>query len=289
MRKTIIISLALLLPGCSAAVSEQSSVQESVQPSEEEAAVTLESARRYLEEGNYVLAIESFSALISEDSSRAEYYLGRAQAYAASGTDTGTLDAAVQDYRSALALDGQLSEAYAGLADVLLSMDDTDGALTVLSDGLARTSETGDAQPLEERLAKVSQDVGMAEGGEAVSAENLQLSQLRYYYTSGDTGSMEGVTGKIHLFFLVSGPENVSDVQVSLFADTLPPDYISLAENNVCAFEDYVPEQNTVPFYCTAECHAVEDYAGQMIQIVLVGMDKDGNPVGHAVVSIPSP
>ncbi|MCR5794441.1 MAG: hypothetical protein K6G61_03685 [Solobacterium sp.] len=292
MKKIIIISLAAVMAGCSAAASNQSSAQESVQESiqtEEPVVITLETALKYMENKDYAKAIESFSALISEDSGRAEYYVGRARAYAASGTDTETLSAAAEDFRSALALDDQITEAYTGLADVLFSMDDTAGAMVVLADGIALTSETADVQPLQDRLAEIKQDAGMVDGGEILSAENLQMSGLSYYYTPGDTDGVADVKGKIHLFFLVTGPENVSDVVVSLFADELPPDYISLAENNVCAFDDYAPEENTVPFYCVADMHAVEDYSGQTVQVVLVGMDKDGNVVGHALIAVPSP
>lgn len=286
MKKIITILLAVLITGCSSAPSEKPE-EITPEPTEEAEIITFETAAGYLKEGNYAKAIESFSFLISQDSGRAEYYIGRAEAYVKSGPDEETLNAAKADYEAAIALDDQLTDAYIGLADVMVQMDDIDAAAVILSEGIAKTSETIDAQPVEDQLAQIMQDAGFVQGGTVTEADGVELSDLHYYYRAGETNGIAGVTGMMHLYFLVTGPENVADVRASMYADTLPPNYVTIAEEQACGIDDYVVTKHTVPFYCTTYFQAVEDFAGMTVQVVLVALDENKNPVGHAVISMP--
>ena len=109
MKKILITALVLsLTAGCSGAASGQSA-QGSTQAQEEEPVVyTLESAAAYLKEGNYPLAIESYSALIESDPENYSLYISRAEAYALS-EDYGS---AVSDCTAAIGIDDTKSEAY---------------------------------------------------------------------------------------------------------------------------------------------------------------------------------
>ena len=94
---------------------------------------------RYLSEGNYEEAIIAFTAAIEIDPNRAEAYVGRGDAYVASGETEENLTAAMVDYEAALDLDETLVDAWLSLADVYIRQEDYDKAISVLQDGLEKT------------------------------------------------------------------------------------------------------------------------------------------------------
>ena len=91
---------------------------------------------RYLSEGNYEEAIIAFTAAIEIDPKQALAYVGRGDAYIASGETEETLTAAQADYEKAIELDETLVSAYLGLADVYIRQGDYESAWNILKEAL---------------------------------------------------------------------------------------------------------------------------------------------------------
>ena len=90
---------------------------------------------RYLDEGNYEEAIMAFTAAIEIDPKRPEAYIGRGDAYLASGDSPDSLAAAEEDYLTALELDDQLEEVYEKLSELYAAMGDSQKSLEILEEG----------------------------------------------------------------------------------------------------------------------------------------------------------
>ena len=249
----------------------------------------LETAAKYMEEGEYGKAIESYSALISEDSSNTEYYLGRAAAYAASGTDEEIARAAIADYRSALELNDQLTDAYIGLAGVYADIYNGDSAGYILLEGIealeaAEGDHEEDIQLLKEQMAEYT-DYHI-EGIEVVSAENLHLSKFRHRYDQmNDDG---GYIGTDYLNFTIDGPENVSRIiciSMSYFdgrktVDEVVEEMVEYCQQN--QWEGY----KQFPAELTYHIDAEEEDIGRTVDQVIVAVDSNAEYVGHIVVAV---
>ena len=150
MKRVISLALVLLLliTGCSQNLTAQWQEQYDL-------------GMRYLSEGNYQEAILAFTAAIEIDSNRAEAYVGRGDAYVASGETEENLAAAQADYERAIELDPTIPEAWLGLADVYIRRGDYDQALEVLREALERT---GNNQSIADTIAQIERE----------TAENLR-------------------------------------------------------------------------------------------------------------------
>jgi len=109
---------------------------------------------RYLSEGNYEEAIIAFTAAIEIDPKQAPAYVGRGDAYVASGETEENLTAALMDYEAALDLDGTLVGAYLKLADVYISQGNYDAAIEILELGMQKCP----TEEMEEALAAIAAD-----------------------------------------------------------------------------------------------------------------------------------
>ena len=107
---------------------------------------------RYLSEGNYEEAILAFTAAIEIDPNRAEAYVGRGDAYVASGETEDNLAAALADYEAALERDETLAAAWLGVADIYIRQGDYDRALEVLREG---QEKTGGDQSIEDKITEM--------------------------------------------------------------------------------------------------------------------------------------
>ena len=85
----IIVALIFCLPACAKSAEVQWQEQYDL-------------GVRYLSEGNYEEAIIAFTAAIEIDPNRAEAYVGRGDAYVASGETEENLAAALADYEAAM-------------------------------------------------------------------------------------------------------------------------------------------------------------------------------------------
>ena len=97
---------------------------------------------RYLSEGSYEEAIIAFTVAIEIDSKHPEAYISRGDAYSGLEGTTDTLTAALADYESALELDETLVDAWLGLADVYIRLENYDKAAEVLREGYTKTENS---------------------------------------------------------------------------------------------------------------------------------------------------
>ena len=111
---------------------------------------------RYLSEQNYSEAILAFTAAIEVDPNRQELYIGRAQAYIASGETEENLAAALADYEKAQELGYTAADLWLGLADIYIRQGDDFQARQYLTS--LRNNYKGDAEidaMIEDRLGKL--------------------------------------------------------------------------------------------------------------------------------------
>lgn len=133
MKQIFALLLSLLvLTGCSAAVVDW---QEQY-----------DLGIRYLSEQNYNEAILAFTAAIEVDPNQPELYIGRAQAYIASGETEENLAAALADYEKAKELGYTDADLWLGMADIYIRQGDYDKALEILQEGLEATGGDADIQ-----------------------------------------------------------------------------------------------------------------------------------------------
>lgn len=97
---------------------------------------------RYLSEQNYSEAILAFTAAIEVDPNRPELYIGRAQAYIASGETEENLAAALADYEKAKELGYTEADLWLGLADVYIQQEDYTAAQDILNEASEQLSDT---------------------------------------------------------------------------------------------------------------------------------------------------
>lgn len=101
---------------------------------------------RYLNEANYEEAIAAFTEAIRIDPNRAELYVGRAQAYMASGETAENLAAALADYGKAQELGYTDADLWLGLADIYIRQEDYETAWKILEEGLETTGGDSEIQ-----------------------------------------------------------------------------------------------------------------------------------------------
>lgn len=130
---TICLVLIMLLSACSQAMEIQLKSESTTTWQEQ-----YDLGIRYLSEGNYEEAIIAFTAAIEIDPKQAAAYVGRGDAYVASGETEEYLTAAQADYEDAIELDGSIPNAYLGLAEVYARRGQLEKALEVLQRGLEK-------------------------------------------------------------------------------------------------------------------------------------------------------
>ena len=136
---SLCLALALVLAACGGGAGDAAAWQEQY-----------DLGVRYLSEGNYEEAILAFTAAIEIDPRRAEAYVGRGDAYIASGENEETLAAALADYQEAVELDESLAAAWLGLTDVYIRMGDYEAALETIREAAEKTDDPAVAEKLAE-------------------------------------------------------------------------------------------------------------------------------------------
>lgn len=109
---------------------------------------------KYLSEGNYQEAIIAFTAAIEIDPKQALAYVGRGNVYMSSGTAE-DLAAAQEDYQAALALDETLEDAWIGLIDAYIRLEDYESARRILEQALALV-DSDELRAKQEELDRLS-------------------------------------------------------------------------------------------------------------------------------------
>lgn len=115
---------------------------------------------RYLSEGNYEEAIIAFTAAIEIDPKQALAYVGRGDAYVASGEIEGNWAMAQADYDKAIELDGAMAEVYIKLANVYVRQGEHEKALEVLRRGLELTENNSS---IADKIAELEEETDKLE------------------------------------------------------------------------------------------------------------------------------
>ncbi len=152
---------------------------------------------RYLSEGNYEEAIIAFTAAIEIDPIRPEAYIGRGDAHLAAGASNENLDAALEDYQTALSLDDNNEEVYIKIADVYITQEQYELALDILQQAIDKIGESENIQSkIEEIYATYN-----PEGNEDALAEGLQIFDETYWHWN----ISPGVAGNYYVLFHTDG------------------------------------------------------------------------------------
>lgn len=251
MKKILITGLALMLvTGCSSGSSGQSAGG-NTEPESEPVVYTLESAAAYMEEGNYALAIESYSALIDSDPDNYSLYIMRAQAYAMQKE----YSSAVSDCTAAIGIDDANTEAYVfrgllnymngsasdGEEDIRQAeyiVEGTDGAYDALLDQMTeyagKLAVAVETDTETEGLAKTV--FTMPDGTKAFI---VQLTGSPFRITTIDAGDEipEDVTGLLLTYFDWEAADD--------------PVYVKFNEDSTVSI-DFFGQPEEYPFYISA-------------------------------------
>ena len=252
---------------------------------------TLETAAKYMEEGDYAKAIESYSALISEDSDNAEYYVYRAEAYAASSSDEETLLTAAADYRKAIELDSLQPEYYLGLSDVYNQIGYSTLAISALYEGIrivsdAESDETN-IQQMEDKLEKLKSEYGYR-NAEVSFSENLSLSDIIYAFDPTDTYDYELYIGSFQIIFCVEGPQDAQDVRIAAFKASIDDPAKTAAQwSEDMKKEPYDPiPTGDTPYYTDSFFPYTEEDLGRPVQVLLAALDMNKDLVGYVLITV---
>ena len=171
---SLLLTLALVLGLCACGQSAQATWQEQY-----------DLGVKYLSEGNYEEAILAFTAAIEIDPKRPEAYIGRGDAYLASGDSQDNLAAAQADYETALDLDDTLPEAWLGLAQVYVVRGDPQRAQEILEEAAEKT----DDRTIRDRLEELREETAGEDPEETPRVDSAQYEverqDLSYYNEAG--------------------------------------------------------------------------------------------------------
>ena len=248
----MIISFAVLLSACSQMEESSPTWQEQY-----------DLGVRYLSEGNYEEAIIAFTAAIEIDPKRPEAY-------------------------------GKAAESYVGLGDL-------EAAADILEQGYAATGDSS----LEEQLVRLKESMGAEEQEEEaayqpVSPEamsgTLSLSDMESSYEIGGPNAEynEGAIGGMNLRFTVNGPAEVREVNIWAWSptgiqDSEIPRLVAEAVEIWKSEGVQIGAEKEIPFEGAIGFPVWEEDRNTTVYVLLVGLDAEGNAVGHTVVAVAIP
>lgn len=228
----------------------------------------LETAAKYLEEGEYGKAIESYSALISESSDNR--------------LDPDTV-----------------TSAYIGLSETYMKQGDTGSAVKTLVDAILKYSENNDEEminnmtDLNQQLDKVIED----KLPYVICQENLEISDIGYVYDPDFTEDTypDGNKFKIYrgtLYCYISGPGNAAGIlnpisstdlisQFSFIQDEIPKS-VEWNKNNS---SDIV--LSAVPY--TSETSFDAESTWGTADLCLIAVDENLDYTGFAIIRVKVP
>ena len=257
---------------------------------------------RYLSEGNYEEAIIAFTTAIEIDPNRAEAYVGRGDAYVGSGETKETLAAAEGDYQAAIELDPTDPAVYLRLSELYILLGQYDAAINILHDAL---DTAGDSEEIQSKLKEIEAMSGAEENDRkrievpASTEGTLSLTDMRVIYETGGEITTyqgnEGAVGGIYFTFTVEGPPDIADVLIAGWFIDSPPSQQGLEEEIDMMLEIWKEDawemsaDVTLPLEISTGHPVYPEDLGHTAYVVLVGIDRELNAVGYAVVeeSIP--
>ena len=263
---------------------------------------------RYLSEGNYEEAIIAFTAAIEIDPNRAEAYVGRGDAYIASGETEENLAAALADYEAALDLDETLVDAWLSLADVYIRQGNYDEAIEILQEGLR---VTGNDSSIADKIAEMENTL------EEDEPENTEVTQTsnqpgavsgtlgiqNFQYSYEDDGRIaelnESAEGGMWLSFTVTGPPEVAGVYIwTVSAEGFQENEIpELLESATEAWKSESGHSDTEsedtnyfePYETNVGFPVHNDDHDTTVDVLLVGVDANNDAVAYAIVTVAIP
>jgi tetratricopeptide (TPR) repeat protein len=282
MRHVLPLLLSCLLVFALAGCGQPSAVSSAAAPTYQE---QYDLGVKYLSEGNYQEAVAAFTAAIEIEANHAEAYTGRGDGYVGLAKGDGAkaqekYRSAEPDYLKAIELDAKQAAAYGKLADVYIALGENDKAREILQKGVDATGDTD----LQARLDQLSGTSEAADGG------TLEISGVSASYQAGGaiTKSNPNAVGGMHLSFTVSGPAAVRTVLIASWQPSWTDAEIrKTVERMVGIWKGKVSLDagQTLPM-TAAESHPVESSElGTTQQVLLVGLDADGNAAGYALVT----
>ena len=263
MRKIIALCLAVLMAGCSAAPSSQTGGSAALP-------VTLETAAKYMDDGEYAKAIESYSAMISES--------------AENKTDTEAM-----------------ASAYVGLSEAYVKQDDAEAAAQVLADGIVRLAMIEGEQASRNRTVLKKELAEIAEENEGILPrviyqENLEISDISCSIEPGyiESTHPDGQTVKVYsgtVSYRVNGPQDAALIASCVNTADWIEEMDLLKERFIPEEVDWYKEQkndrplSSVPFDSESRFD-IEDTWGSTPDLCLIAVDSDLNYVGFAIIRI---
>lgn len=217
----------------------------------------------------------------------------------------GNYEEAIIAFTAAIEIDPKRAEAYAKAADAYEALGDIEHLLAILTQGVEATGDSSFSKRLaslqNQEQEENSQDQQDTESDElllestAVSG-TLSLSNVSYSYeTGGSLAEMnEEAIGGMILEFTVNGPPNTADAWIGSWSEH------GFSEAEISEQIDYYAGiwksnssnnigQQQLPFDSGQGFPVwVEDH-GKVVDVLLVGIDENVDPVGYAIVTVAIP
>ena len=218
--------------------------------------------------------------------------------------EEGNYEEAILAFTAAIEIDPKRAEAYVGLADGYVGLDDKDQARQVLEEAIHLL---GELPLLTDKLESLMPRDAMADGSNAdkeaagdkgtdTAAGDLQLSDFRYSYEDGGKIAEwnEGAIGGIKLDFTVNGPTGVADVLIwSWSAGGFTESEISASISGAMGIwkeELAALTPRNLPFSQAGYGFPVwEDDRGTTVDVLLIGLDENIDAVAYAIVTVDIP
>lgn len=142
-----------------------------------------EQANLYLEAEKYPEAIEIFTAIIARDAANTDAYVKRAGAYLSENESPEHLAFALADYEQARQLAQDLPEAWLGMIDVHIRMDDMETALELAETGYELTGSASIGEKAEQLKSRNITDSDNKTRRSTISdSEDQIIYSLHYRY-----------------------------------------------------------------------------------------------------------
>ena len=204
-------------------------------------------------------------------------------------------------FTAAIEIDPKRPEAYGKAAESYVGLGDLEAASDILEQGYAATGDSS----LEEQLVRLKESMGAEEQEEEavyqpVSPEamsgTLSLSDMESSYEIGGPNAEynEGAIGGMNLRFTVNGPAEVREVNIWAWSqtgiqDSEIPRLVAEAVEIWKSEGVQIGAEKEIPFEGAIGFPVWEEDRNTTVYVLLVGLDAEGNAVGHTVVAVAIP
>lgn len=215
----------------------------------------------------------------------------------------GNYEEAVISFTAAIEIDSKRSEAYIGLSDAYIKLEQYDMAVEVLEDAIANNGDLEElVNALNDLLARITPTERNETDGEWVQTDKvsgtLDLRDVGYaYHPGGDIVEWnEGAIGGMDLNYTVYGPSGVCEVLISTWTDSEFPFELEEINTNISEMVQIWKQEwdaNTVPLSLPIErgtgFPVFPEDAGMSMDVLLVGLDKNCDCIGYSIITVQLP